>query len=150
MTEGAAAATARWLCERLRAVGCSAHLLSVARDPEQHVDLVRARRSADGVVLVEPPGVPDALTGLAQSTTAAVLYAVGPVSLSATVAQVAGQVGAVSQVSGLPLDDTAAVCGHGLCGACDLPLAGRRESWVRACSDGPVLRGDLVDWGRAG
>lgn len=156
--QGEAGATGRWLCERLRAVGCTAHLLSVAPDPEQHVDLVRARRSADGVVLVEPDGVREALTAQVSSTEAAVLYAVGPVSLSATVAGVAEQAGVVSQVTGVHLGDPsgeasmgetrsgADVCGHGLCGACDLPLAGRREAWVRPCADGPVLRGDLVDW----
>lgn len=145
-TDGATGATARWLCERLRMAGCTPHLISVAADPEEHVDLVRARRSADGVVLVEPEGVEEALTRLAGSTAAAVLYAVGQVSLSATVVRVAGRTGVVSQVTGVGLGETAEVCGHGLCGACDLPLAGQRETWVRPCSDGPVLRGDLVDW----
>lgn len=145
-TEGAAGAAARWLCERLRAAGCGAHLLSVAPDPEHHVDLVRARRSTDGVVLVEPEGVAEALAALTRRTGAAVLYAVGQLSLSATVAAVAAAEGVVSQVSGLDLTEEA-LCGHGLCGACDLPLAGRREAWVRPCAHGPVIRGDLVAWG---
>ncbi|USQ78338.1 hypothetical protein NF556_11840 [Ornithinimicrobium faecis] len=149
VAQGDAGATGRWLCERLRARGSSAHLLSVAPNPEEHVDLVRARRSADGVVLVEPDSVLEALTALTSSTDAAVLYAVGPVSLSATVAGVAEQAGVVSQVTGVHLggDDVGTdVCGHGLCGACDLPLAGQREAWLRPCADGPVVRGDLVDW----
>lgn len=152
VAQGEAGATGRWLCERLRAAGSAAHLLSVAPDPEEHVDLVRARRSTDGVVLVEPDGVLEALTALTSSTGAAVLYAVGPVSLSATVARVAQEAGIVSQVTGVQLGgagEGADVCGHGLCGACDLPLAGRREAWARPCADGPVLRGDLVDWEKA-
>lgn len=156
VAQGEAGAAGRWLCERLRAVGCTPHLVSVARDPEHHVDLVRARRSAQGVVLVEPDGLQETLTAQVSTTGAAVLYAVGPVALSATVARVAEQAGVVSQVTGVEFggrtpEDTDVlggndVCGHGLCGACDLPLAGRREAWVRPCADGPVLRGDLVDW----
>lgn len=146
-TEGAAGAAARWLCDRLRAAGCRTHLVSVAPDPDLHVDLVRARRSADEVVLVEPDDVARALHRVASDRVASVLYAVGPVPLSATVARVAAEVGVVSQVAGVEIGPTvSSVCGHGLCGGCDLPIAGRREAWVRPCSEGPVVRGDVVDW----
>lgn len=147
VTEGAAGATARWLCERLRAAGCPTHLVSVATDPDLHVDLVRARRSADGVVLVEPTDVVASLHRLVAHRSPSVLYAVGPVALSATVARVAEEAGVVSQVAGVEIgSNVASVCGHGLCGACDLPLAERRETWVRPCSAGPVVPGDVVDW----
>lgn len=146
-TEGVAGAAARWLCERLRGAGCAVHLVSCADDPEWHVDLVQARRSADGVVLVEPTALEGALTETAERVTASVLYAVGPVSLSRTVAHVAAERGLVSQVSGLEIGGEG-VCGHGLCGACDLPLTGPSPAArVRPCADGPVLRGSLVEWG---
>lgn len=149
VTQGAAGAVGRWLAERLRAVGCAAQLVSCAEDPDQHVDLVQARRSADGVVLTEPGAAAAVVADLADRTAASVLYAVGPVSLSRTVARVASQLGRVSQVTGVEIG-AAGVCGHGLCGGCDLPLAaGRRGgAQIRPCSDGPVLRGDLVDWER--
>lgn len=146
-TQGVAGAAARWLCERLRGAGCAAHLVSCADDPEWHVDLVQARRSADGVVLTEPAAVEGALTETAERVTASVLYAVGPVSLSRTVTRVAAARGVVSQVSGLDIGGEG-LCGQGLCGACDLPLTGSVPgARVRPCADGPVLRGSLVDWG---
>lgn len=147
VTQGAAGAVARWLAERLKTVGCAAHLVSCAEDPDQHVDLVQARRSADGVVLTEPRAAAAVVADLTERTAASVLYAVGPVSLSRTVAAVARQLGRVSQVTGVEIG-AADVCGHGLCGGCDLPVeAGRgRGGRIRPCSDGPVLRGDLVAW----
>lgn len=149
VTQGAAGAVGRWLSERLRAVGCAAHLVSCAHDPDQHVDLVQARRSTDSVVLTEPGQVAAVVADLAERTAASVMYAVGPVALSGTIAGVASQLGRVSQVTGVEIG-AASVCGHGLCGGCDLPLAGGRRGGarIRPCADGPVLRGDLVDWER--
>lgn len=148
VTQGPAGGAARWLAERLRGRGCTVHLLSSAVDPEEHVDLVQARRTAASVVLTEPAGVRGALEDLAARREAAVLYAVGPVSLSATVARVAARRDLVSQVACLEIgaDDR---CGYGLCGACELPLSGQPPRLVRPCVDGPVLRGDLVRWGVA-
>lgn len=147
VTQGAAGAAGRWLCELLRAAGCEVHLVSCADEPEQHVDLVQARRAADGVVLTEPDDVADVLGDLAGRVAPSVLYAVGPVSLSRTVAVVADRGGAVSQVSGLDIGGEG-VCGHGLCGACDLPLRADAAgaSRIRPCADGPVLRGSVVAW----
>ncbi|WP_109471488.1 hypothetical protein [Ornithinimicrobium cavernae] len=144
---GVAGAAGRWLGERLRTAGCTVHLVSVADDPEQHVDLVRARRGADGVHLTDLRGSEDTVAALAGSTGASVLYAVGPVDLSATVARVAAALAVVSQVTGLEAG-ASGLCGYGLCGTCDLPLVTgrRRGTRVRPCVDGPVLRGDLVDW----
>ncbi|NLG22498.1 MAG: dihydroorotate dehydrogenase electron transfer subunit [Actinomycetales bacterium] len=145
--QGAAGAAARWLCELLRSVGCTVHLVSCADEPEQHVDLVLARRSADGVVLTELGSAAATLADLTHTLTPSVLYAAGPLSLSRTVALVAERAGAVSQVSGVGIG-AEGLCGHGLCGACDLPLratAGRGAT-VRPCADGPVLRGAVVDW----
>lgn len=149
VTEGAAGAVGRWLSERLRAVGCSTHLVSCAQDPELHVDLVQARRSADGVVLADPGRVADAVADVAERTAASVLYAAGPVELSRQVADVAARLGRVSQVTALDVGADS-VCGHGLCGSCDLPLVARGASAVRPCTEGPVLRGDAVDWAAVG
>ena len=145
-TQGPAGGAARWLTERLRGRGCTVHLLSCAADPEEHVDLVQARRTVESVVLTDPEGAAGALTDLATRRAAAVLYAVGPLSLSATVARVAARRDLVCQVSCLEVgaDDR---CGHGLCGACELPLSGQPQRAVRPCVDGPVLRGDQVRWG---
>src|SRR5699024_5882765 len=83
LTQGAAAGAARWLAERLQAAGCPVHLVSVASDPEEHLDLVRVRRVADGVLLTEREGLAASTRSLAQSVQPAVLYAVGPLWLSA-------------------------------------------------------------------
>lgn len=149
-TEGAAGSVGRWLAERLREAGCQVHLLSCADDPEHHLDLVQARRVAHGVVLTSQDEVRLALTRLVASVTPSVLYAAGPVSLSAAVALVAAEAGVVSQVSGVEIGGRE-LCGHGLCGACELPLVPERGGGavVRPCSAGPVLRGDVVDWDRA-
>lgn len=146
-TEGAAGAVGRWLAERLKAAGCRIHLLSCASDPELHVDLVQARRVADEVVLTDPEQAPSVLQQLTERAAVSVLYAVGPVSLSAAAAQVAEAAGIVSQVSGVDIG-ASDICGHGLCGGCELPVApGRRPgARVRPCAEGPVLRAELVDW----
>lgn len=146
-TQGAAGAVGRWLAERLRAAGCQVHLVSCADDPEDHVDLVQTRRVAHGVVLTEPGQAGRALQQLVRDVAPSVLYAVGPVSLSAVVAQAAADAGVVSQVSGVEIGGPG-LCGHGLCGGCELTLARGRGGGarVRPCSEGPVLRGDLVDW----
>ena len=81
---------------------------------------------------------PDALADVAERTAASVLYAAGPVELSTQVAAVAARLGRISQVTALDVGADS-VCGHGLCGSCDLPLAARGASAVRPCTEGPVL-----------
>ena len=145
VAQGVAGAAGRWLAQRLQAAGCTVHLVSCAPDPERHVDLVLARRSADSVVLTDPVDAGEVVADVARRAVASVMYAVGPVSLSATVSRVAAQAGIVCQVSALDIGSET-VCGHGLCGACDLPLVAPRGATVRPCAQGPVLRGDLVAW----
>lgn len=146
--QGAGGAAARWLVERLAGARCRVHLVSCADEPDLHVDLVAARRVATEVVLTTPEQCGSVLTELLDRIGASVLYAVGPLSLSATVAVVAAQSGVVSQVSGFDIGSDSR-CGHGLCGACELPLAGAHGLvGVRPCADGPVLRGSAIDWDR--
>ncbi len=39
-------------------------------------------------------------------------------------------------------------CGVGACRGCAVPAAGKGEGFMAACSDGPVFRGDELDWER--
>ncbi len=137
-------ATARWWAQRLRGRGCSVHLVLSASDPDRHADAGAARRCADSVVLTTPDDLATALASLIARHDPAVVYAATPPELSAVVGQVAGTARIASQVT--LLRESAALCGLGLCGGCEVTLSTPRGQRVRPCVDGPVLPGDRVDW----
>lgn len=141
------------LAERLRERSCPVTLVAGAAD-EQHLYAHReARRlvrhlhvrTLDGSV-GDRGSVVDGLDALVAGIDAAVLYAAGSPQQCRPVAEAASRAGLPSQVAlRLPL-----ACGTGLCHGCSVPVApqdddgaGRR---VRACTEGPVLPGDRVDW----
>lgn len=141
-------APALWWARELAERGCPTHLVLVAAHPGRHVDLVRARRGAASVLLCEPGALGEVLARAVTSSDAAVLYAVGPRGVCRVVARVAESAGVVSQVTAFDAA-TAGGCGTGLCGACEMPASGLPRRRIRPCADGPVLRGDLLDWGLA-
>jgi dihydroorotate dehydrogenase electron transfer subunit len=147
--EGYAAAPLFPLAERLRDRDCPVTLVIGADDEEHLLNALEARRTAGSVVVVTADGSVGERGHVADVATAAmaeadVVYAAGPVSLLATVARAAEEIGVWSQLAlERPL-----TCATGLCHGCPVTVAADDGSQhvVRACVDGPVFRGDRVLW----
>jgi dihydroorotate dehydrogenase electron transfer subunit len=72
------------------------------------------------------------------------VYACGPLAMLKKVAELCSQLGAQCQVS----VETVFGCGTGVCRGCSVPTTVEGETYLMACSDGPVLRATDVDWER--
>lgn len=149
--DGASAAPLAALAERLRERGCTVHML-LGGDTEAHLlGVLEARRATRSVTVATRDGsvgsrgtAADALPGLLARTEADVVYAAAPNAVLHRVAAVAEAHGAWSQTAvEVPMP-----CGTGLCLGCVLPVVGEDgvNRMVRACTEGPVLRGDRVRW----
>lgn len=142
----AAAAPVRWLVTQLRERGCAVHVLLSAGDPDGHLDPGSLRRLADSVVLTSPDGLPEALLARLQDPACdpALVLATGPLDLVRVVAEHSG----TRVVRVVALDPHAAgrpVCGTGVCGLCDLRVAGPEGArTVRPCLEGPVVPGEWL------
>ena len=149
--EGYAAAPLFPLAERLRERGCSVTLVVSAPDEAHLLSALEARRSARAVTVVTADGsvglrgsVEDHVGALVERSGADVVYAAGPSSVLRAVARAAGTTGAWSQVA----VEVLSPCGTGLCHGCPLPMVDESgaDRVVRACTEGPVVRGDRVRW----
>ncbi|MBD8869739.1 iron-sulfur cluster-binding protein [Nocardioides donggukensis] len=149
--EGYAAAPLFPLAERLRERGCTVSVLLAAPDEAHLLGALEARRTARSVTVVTADGsvgvrgtVVDALPELLTRSAADVVYAAGPVATLHAAAAAAEQHGAWSQTA----LETAQPCGTGLCQGCPVPVVAEDGvgRLVRACTDGPVFRGDRVRW----
>jgi dihydroorotate dehydrogenase electron transfer subunit len=156
--EGSASAPLFGLAERLRERGCAVHMLLGATTDAHLFGALEARRATRGVTVTTEDGsvgiagtVADVLPDLLTRTEAEVVYASGPAATLHRVAAVAEQHGAWSQTMLSPLD-LPMPCGTGLCQGCTLPVVGEDgvTHMVRACTEGPVLRGDRVRWADLG
>lgn len=151
VADGCAAAPLFSLAERLRERGCAVHML-LGGSTEAHLfGVLEARRATRGVTVatldgsVGTPGtVVDVLPDLLSRTAADVVYAAGPHPMLHAVAAAAEAHGAWSQTA----VDVPLPCGTGLCLGCALPVVGEDgvTRMVRACTEGPVFRGDRVRW----
>lgn len=149
--EGYAAAPLFPLAERLRERGCSVTLVVAAADESRLLSALEARRSARAVTVVTRDGsvgrrgeVADVLGEVLAQAGAEVVYAAGPPATLHAVAAAAEQAGAWSQTA----LEQQTPCGTGLCHGCAVPVVGEDGvgRTVRACTDGPVFRGDRVRW----
>lgn len=149
--EGYAAAPLFPLAERLRERGCAVTLLVSAPDESHLLSALEARRSARSVTVLTADGsvglrgtVGDHVDDLLRRSESDVVYAAGPLDVIRSAAAAAERAGAWSQV-GVEVDT---VCGTGLCHGCPLPVVGEDgvDRVVRACAEGPVVRGDRVRW----
>jgi dihydroorotate dehydrogenase electron transfer subunit len=149
--EGVAAAVLFPLAERLRERGCRVHLLLGARDEGHLLSALEARRTARSVTVVTADGsvgsrgeLAPAVADQVARTAPDVVYAAGPAGTLHAVAAAAEAHGAWSQTA----VEVRSACATGLCHGCPLPVVGEdgapRE--VRACTEGPVVRGDRVRW----
>jgi dihydroorotate dehydrogenase electron transfer subunit len=140
------------LAERLRERGCAVTLVVSGRDEAHLLSALEARRSARSVTVVTADGsvgirgrVADVLPDTLRRAEAEVVYAAGPADTLHAAAQAAEDHGAWSQTAvAVPLP-----CATGLCHGCGLPVVGEDgvARTVRACTEGPVVRGDRVRWG---
>ena len=152
--EGAAGAPLFSLAERLRERGCPVHML-LGGPTEAHLfGALEARRATRGVTVTTEDGsvgiagtVADVLPDLLARTEADVVYAAGAPRTLHAVAAAAEAHGAWSQTM-LSGPDVPMPCGTGLCQGCAVPVVGEDgvTRMVRACVEGPVLRGDRVRW----
>ncbi len=149
--EGYAAAPLFPLAERLRERGSAVSLVVSAPDEARLLSALEARRSARSVTVLTADGsvgqrgtVADHVDDLLRRSEADVVYAAGPTSVLRAAAGAAERAGAWSQVA----VETSTPCGTGLCHGCALPVVGEDgvDRIVRACADGPVVRGDRVRW----
>ena len=78
-----------------------------------------------------------------------VIYASAPTAVLRPVCAMAGRYGIPVQAL---VSEPAMTCGTGLCMGCVLPAVGNDgvTRMVRACTEGPVFRGDLVRWDDVG
>jgi dihydroorotate dehydrogenase electron transfer subunit len=153
--DGCASAPLFSLAERLRERGCAVHML-LGGDTEAHLfGVLEARRATRGVTVATRDGsvgaagtVVDALPDLLARTGADVVYAAGPENVLHAVAAVAEAHGAWSQTA----VDVPMPCGTGLCLGCVVPVVGEDgvTRMLRACTEGPVFRGDRVRWADLG
>lgn len=145
-----AAAPLAWLARALRDRGCPVELVVAGSDDRHLFGVVEARRTIGNVTVVTPgeTGLHEPLRAAVRAGVrrqdAAIVYAAARAQELAVVTPLAESLGAVTQVAiheDMP-------CGTGLCSACTLPVRGRddRVHSIRACSDGPIVRGARVVW----
>jgi dihydroorotate dehydrogenase electron transfer subunit len=149
--EGYSAAPLFPLAERLRERECAVTLVVAAADEAHLLSALEARRSARAVTVVTADGsigrrgaVPEVLDEVLEKAEAEVVYASGPAATLHAVADAAERSGAWSQTA----LEAAMTCATGLCQGCAVPVVGEDGvgRMVRACTDGPVFRGDRVRW----
>lgn len=149
--EGYATAALFPLAERLRERDCPVTLVVAGADEAHLVSAREARRWARSVTVITADGsvglrgsVAEHLDDLLGRAGADVVYATGPTPTLQAVAAAAERHGAWSQV-GL---EVPMACGTGLCHGCPLPVVGEDgvDRVLRACTEGPVVRGDRVRW----
>lgn len=150
--EGHRSASLFGLAERLRERGCGVHMVLGAPTESMLFGVLDARRAAKTVVVATEDGsvgiqgrVSDVLPDLLARTGTDVVYASGSSDMLHAVAQAAELQGAWSQTA----VDVPMPCGTGVCLSCVLPVVGEDgvTRMARACTEGPVFRGDRVRWG---
>lgn len=147
------------LADALRRRGCQVHFVLGAPDARHVFGARSAERIGDSATVTTEDGsrgaqgsVADVLPRVIEETCGDVVYACGPTALLRTVSVIAGRYGIPSQVLVEELLQETGACGVGLCMACVLPVVGDDgvTRMLRACADGPVLRGERVRWGDLG
>jgi dihydroorotate dehydrogenase electron transfer subunit len=143
------------LADALRRRDCQVHFLLGGRDATSVFGARSARRIGDSATITTDDGsagakgaVGDVLGELIDETRADVVYACGPTSLLKKVSAISGRYGIPAKVLVEEFLQETGACGTGLCHACVLPVISDDgiTRMVRACADGPVLRGERVRW----
>ena len=143
------------LADRLRERGCQIDFMLGAASADRVFGALRARRTARSATITTEDGSLGArgvITGmLAQVIHEArtdVIYASAPLPVLREVVALASRYDLPVQA----LVEQPTACGTGVCMSCVLPVVGSDgvTRIVRACTDGPVFRADLVRWDDVG
>ncbi|GAA4580554.1 dihydroorotate dehydrogenase electron transfer subunit [Planotetraspora phitsanulokensis] len=137
------------LGDALQQRGCRIDFVLGAPSADRLFGALRARRMGETTTLTTEDGsigmrgkVTDVLPGVIADTRADVVYACGPMAMLQGVTAVAVEFDIPVQVA----VEEAMACGIGVCMTCVLPVIGDDgvTRMVRACTDGPVFRGERV------
>ncbi len=149
---GYGAAPLYFLAEELRARGKRVDMIIGAKDQEHVFKAVEGKRLSVSITLTTEDGslgdrgrVTDVLPGMVSRCETQVVYACGPNPMLRAVAEYCTASGIPSQVA---LEELMA-CGIGVCWTCAVPVIdkdGQGYENLRACTEGPVFRGDRVWW----
>jgi len=143
------------LAEQLRERGCRVDFVLGASTEDKLFGVLDAKRMASTLTVTTEDGslgekgrVTDVLPEIIERLGSSVVYACGPMSMLAAVADTAAAHGAYSQCA----VEEAMACGIGVCMTCVLPVIGDDgvTRMLRSCIDGPVFRGDRVRWADVG
>jgi dihydroorotate dehydrogenase electron transfer subunit len=137
------------LGDALQQRGCRIDFVLGAPSADRVFGALRARRMGETTTLTTEDGslgmrgkVTDVLPGVIADARADVVYACGPMEMLRGVTAVAVEFDIPVQVA---VEESMA-CGIGVCMTCVLPVIGDDgvTRMVRACTDGPVFRGERV------
>jgi len=143
------------LAEQLRSRGCRVDVVLGASTESKLYGVLDLKRIADSISLTTDDGtlgtkgyVSDVLPEVMRKADTGVVYACGPMGMLQAVSAIAAQTGAIAQCA---VEESMA-CGVGVCMTCVLPVIGDDglTRMVRACTEGPVFRGDRVRWAEVG
>lgn len=144
-----------YLAEELTARGCEVDMIYGAATEAKLFGVLEAKRIARFFQVTTDDGsagvqgrVTDVMPELIRKAETSVVYSCGPMAMLRQVAKVAERHGLVSQVA---VEEQMA-CGVGVCMTCVLPIIGEdgQTRMIRACTDGPVFRGNRVRWDALG
>lgn len=143
------------LAEQLRSRGCRVDVVLGASTESRLYGVLDLKRIADSISITTDDGslgtkgfVSEVLPDVMRKADSGVVYACGPMGMLQAVSSIAAQTGAIAQCA---VEESMA-CGVGVCMTCVLPVVGDDglTRMVRACTDGPVFRGDRVRWAEVG
>ncbi|MEU7914888.1 dihydroorotate dehydrogenase electron transfer subunit [Microbispora bryophytorum] len=137
------------LADALQQRGCRIDFVLGAPSADRVFGALRARRMGETTTLTTEDGslgmrgkVTDVLSGVIADARADALYACGPMETLRGVTAIAVELGIPVQVA---VEESMA-CGIGVCMTCVVPVIGDDgvTRMVRACTEGPVFRGERV------
>jgi len=152
---GAGGAALFALADALRRRDCQLHFVLGGVGAQEVFGARSARRVGDSATVTTDDGtagakgtVADVLPQIIEETRADVVYACGPTETLREVSTISSRYGLPTKVCVEEFLQRSGVCGIGLCGGCVLPVIGDDgvTRMVRACAEGPVLRGERVRW----
>jgi dihydroorotate dehydrogenase electron transfer subunit len=143
------------LADRLRERGCQIDFMLGAASADRVFGALRARRTARSATIATDDGslgirgpITSLLSQVIHEARTDLIYASAPLPVLREVVALAGRYDLPVQA----LVEQPTPCGTGVCMSCVLPVLGSDgvTRIVRACTDGPVFRADLVRWDDVG
>jgi dihydroorotate dehydrogenase electron transfer subunit len=139
------------LADRLRERGCQIDFMLGAASADRVFGALRARRTARSATITTEDGslgargvITGMLSQVIHEARTDLIYASAPLEVLREVVSLASRYDLPVQA----LVEQPMACGTGVCMSCVLPVTGPDgvTRIVRACTDGPVFRADLVRW----